>query len=291
MRERYHARDRLNDIVENIVENVNLSELTNVNVESWLRLNSLRYLTSRGSATRRIKYRGRMVDLERDFKRRVLHDICLEAYKCDNPELLKLFQTVRKMIDEIKEGLKSCGYETAELRVETRTKMLIGLSEEMFGRSIFEVGIIWDPYLNLPYIPGSSLKGAFRAYLELRGIKVQDHEIEDLLGMQTHVSNIVFVDSYPEQCKDYLLIPEVTTPIYSEIEGKVQETKAQPVPVIYPAINAGTRFRIVVGIRKTYEKDERLKTLKAELLSFLAETLKQGIGAKTMIGYGVLEQV
>ncbi|NPA69897.1 MAG: hypothetical protein GXO26_03745, partial [Crenarchaeota archaeon] len=240
MRERNRAGSRLSDIVESIVENVNILELANVNVESWLRLNSLRYLTSRGSAVKRIKYRGRMIDLERDFKRNVLHDICLGAYECSNPELLKLFEIVKKMMDEVKEGLRNCGYEVAGLRAETRTKTLIGLSEEMFGRSIFEVGIMWNPYLNLPYIPGSSLKGAFRAYLELRGIRVQDHEIEDLLGMQAHVSNIVFVDSYPEQCRDYLLIPEVTTPIYSEIEGRVQETKVQPVPVIYPAINAGT---------------------------------------------------
>ncbi|NPA69408.1 MAG: type III-B CRISPR module RAMP protein Cmr6 [Crenarchaeota archaeon] len=292
MRRESHSTSPVSALIDEIVNKVNISELSNVNVESWLRLQSLRYLASRGSARRKIRYRGRILDLERDFKRSLLRDICLEAYRCDSPELSRLFERARNMIDAVKEGLRNCGYEVMEVRVKTKTRMLIGLSEEMFGRAIFEVGLMWDPYLNLPYIPGSSLKGAFRAYLELRGVRVQEHEVEDLLGTQAHASNIVFVNSYPEDCKDkYLLIPEVTTPIYSEIEGKIQESKAQPVPVIYPAVNSGVIFRIIVGIKRTYEKDERMKLLKTELLNFLIETLRQGIGAKTMLGYGILDQL
>ncbi len=291
MRREQYSIEGFSTLIEEIVDKVNILELSNVNLESWLRLHSLRYLTSRGLGRKKIRYKGKMLDLEREFKRSILHDICLEAYKCDNSELSKLFERVRKIINSVKEGLRNCGYEVVEIHVETRTKMLIGLSEEMFSRAMFEVGLMWDPYLNLPYIPGSSLKGAFRAYLELRGIKVQEHDVEDLLGAQTHVSNIVFTDSYPESCRDYLLIPEVTTPIYSEIEGKIQESKAQPVPIIYPAINSGVRFRIIIGVKRKSEKDDRVRILKAELLKFILEALKQGIGAKTMLGYGVLEQI
>ena len=87
-----------------------------------------------------------------------------------------------------------------------------------------------------------------------------------------------------------LLVPEVTTPIYSELENKIQETRAQPVPVIYPVINEGIMFRIIVGVKiRGKETDkENLKRLKLELSNFLSEVLRQGIGAKTMLGYGIL---
>ena len=35
----------------------------------------------------------------------------------------------------------------------------------------------------------------------------------------------------------YLLVSEVTIPIYSEHEGRIQEIHAQPVPIIYPVVS------------------------------------------------------
>ncbi len=91
----------------------------------------------------------------------------------------------------------------------------------------------------------------------------------------------------------YLLVPEVTTPIYSEHENKIQETHAQPVPIIYPVVSERVMFRIIVGIRvrRGQMSEENLRKLKLELLEFLNEVLKQGIGAKTMLDYGILSPV
>ncbi len=282
------------NLVNTILDRIDIRNLPEINIESWIRLNSLRYLLARSKNTK-IKYRGREVDFNK-FKKIILEEICFESYRCDNPKLKELFMLANKILDEIKRGLVEEGYSTIDLLAETKSKLIVGVSEEMFGRAIFEIGLMWNPYLNLPYIPGSSLKGAFRSYLTLKGVKISELEVSDLLGSNLHASYVVFVDSYPVGCRSenmYLLVPEVTTPIYNEHEGKIQETRVQPVPVIYPVVNEGVRFRIIVGIkvRGKQMSEENSKKLKLELLNFLNEVLKQGIGAKTMLGYGILSPV
>ncbi len=284
-------RSRMYSIIEKIIDElISTTDLTNTNIESWLRFNALRYLLHRGEGRKRIRYKGKTIDLEKDFKRNILSEICLEAYKCSNSELNKLFEKANKLLDNVKKALEDNKYSVLDFQVETKSKLIVGVSEEMFGKPIFEVGLMWNPYLNLPYIPGSSLKGAFRSYLSLKGIKIEDFEVSDLLGSESHISYIVFTDSYPVGCRDKnktLLTPEVTTPIYHELEGRILETQAQPVPIVYPVIGEGIRFRIIIGVRKLVQ-DEKLNKIKSELMKFISDILKQGIGAKTMLGYGTL---
>ncbi len=265
------------------------------NFTTYMKYVALTYMIERAKGGKKIQiiYRGRKFNDLDLFKRTLLQDICTLFYKYEN--LKELFDRARLLMDKAKEALKALGYEVIDTVAETKTKLLIGISEETFSKPIFEVGLMWDPYLNLPYIPGSSLKGAFRAYLELRGIRIAEQDVDKILGSpKDGVSCIMFLDSYPIGCRSTLLIPEVTTPIYSEIEGKIQETYAQPVPVIYPAINTGVRFRIIVGINKRIEDKigtVDINRLKGELLRFISETLREGIGAKTMLGYGQLTVV
>jgi CRISPR-associated protein Cmr6 len=148
----------------------------------------------------------------------------------------------------------------------------------MFGKQIFEVGLAWDPLLNLPYIPASSLKGGFRSYIEM-----EKKDLASLLGTMEEASSIVFLNSYPISSRYNLLVPEVTTPIYREQEVKIKETEAEPTPIIYPVVNRDVIFRIVVGIKP--EKRDLINQLKL----FLVEVLKRGIGAKTLLGYGIME--
>lgn len=327
----------LDDIIEHKTY-FEKNSLSDVNIQAWLRLFSLKYNICKAKNSEIIVFRdyvyirsdkleeiereirretGRKVEIERGskvricgkeykvvdgdidkLKRDLLRDIC-KHYTRKNLE--DLFKRVNEKMNEIKRVIESNGYEVIGITAKTSSRLIIGTSEEMFGKFIFEVGLMWDPYMNLPYIPGSSLKGAFRAYLTLakdeikksHGIEINDKIINDILGDLYHVSYIVFCDAYPVDCESTLLIPEVTTPIYHEQEGRISEVEAQPVPITYPAINKGVKFRIIIGIKKKeYVPEEYRKALdiiKSKLLSFIKDVLRWGIGAKTMLGYGILE--
>ncbi len=278
----------LRDLLYRLAD-IRLERLAEVNVESWLRLNALRYIESRGKG-QKVLFRNRRIS-DDELKRALLSEI-FEAYRCESPDLRSILERASSLMDAVKESLKGLGYSTIDITVETRSKLLIGVSEEVFGRPIFEVGLTWDPLLNLPYIPGSSLKGAFRSYLSLRGVKVGGLEVNDLLGDSAHASYVVFADSYPVYCRDHLIVPDVMTPIYREAEGRIRETEARPTPIVYPVVAEGVRFSVIVGVnvRGGQGADrERLEAIRSELTNFLLDAMRQGIGAKTMLGYGALE--
>ena len=283
--------------LDKYIDEIDAKLLGNVNIVSWLRILSLRYLlySSKGQKGARIKFQGRVLSIK-DFKRRLLEDICNELYSQKNKELKILLDRANKKMDYIKDALHQMNYSILDIPVRTVSKLIIGMSDEFFGKQIYDVGLTWDPYLNLPYIPASSLKGAFRAYLYLKRITINDRVAEKLLGTTERVSYIVFTDSYPISLGSRsLLTPEVTTPIYREIEGRIYESLAEPVPIIYPVINKDVTFRIIVGIKPEKviknEKDRQIASkLRVSLSRYLLDMLRYGIGAKTLIGYGILSK-
>jgi CRISPR-associated protein Cmr6 len=235
---------------------------SSMNTLSWMRIRGLKYLRDKAE-------RGE----EPEERRRILEDL-FTAYSPDN--LNEVFKKASNLLDMQKSALKSCGYDVFDFLAVTRSRLIVGMASEIFGKQIFEVGLSWDPLLNLPYIPGSSLKGAFRSYLES-----ERPDLVLLLGSKSESSSIIFLDSYPVSSKSNLLVPEVTAPIYGA-KG-VREVKAEPKPVIYPVINKDVTFRMIIGLRG---KGRRLGDL---LGQFMMEVLRRGIGAKTLVGYGFME--
>ncbi|ACB07193.1 RAMP superfamily CRISPR-associated protein [Candidatus Korarchaeum cryptofilum] len=235
---------------------------SSMNTLSWMRIRGLKYLRDKAE-------RGG----ESEERRRILEDL-FTAYSPDN--LNEVFKKASNLLDMQKSALKSCGYDVFDFLAVTRSRLIVGMASEIFGKQIFEVGLSWDPLLNLPYIPGSSLKGAFRSYLES-----ERPDLVPLLGSKSESSSIIFLDSYPVSSKSNLLVPEVTTPIYGA-KG-VREVKAEPKPVIYPVINKDVTFRMIIGLRG---KGRRLGDF---LGQFMMEVLRRGIGAKTLVGYGLME--
>ena len=238
-----------------------------INITSWLRRISLEYLIekSRGNEER-----------ANEIKKETL-EMLKEAYS--SQDLSDVFRVANSFLNAQKLALIECGYEVFDYIATTKSRLLVGMSSE-FGRAIFEVGLSWNHNLNLPYIPGSSLKGAFRSYLELKR-----PDLANLLGSKEASSAVIFLDSYPINSRGSLIVPEVTTPIYREKEGKIKETEASPVPIVYLAVNKGVGFRMLVGVRLSSEK---CKELADNLETFLRGTLMNGIGAKTLLGYGIL---
>ncbi|RLF02457.1 MAG: type III-B CRISPR module RAMP protein Cmr6 [Thermoprotei archaeon] len=280
---------RLDDLRE-LVGRVSLSELAQLNVVSWYRIHAIHYLLRKAKGES-VRYR-RMMQPE-EFKRAILEDIC-GVYVPGSGQLEEVLNRARERMDSIHRALKEAGYVLFDVLTTTSSRLLVGMSDETFGRQVFDVGISWDPCLNLPYIPASSLKGAFRTYLRGRQVSIKGEALEELLGSRRRASYIVFADSYPVAVRGPLLVPEVTTPIYSEVERRVYESKARPVPVVYLAVNEGVTFRIIVGLNKVRASraglsPNLLEELENLLTHYLRDALKYGVGAKTTLGYGILE--
>jgi len=206
---------------------------------------------------------------------------------------------IEKLLEELEGALISLGYEVRRVRAKLVSRGLFGVSTS-FGRVAFDIGLSFDPILNAPFIPASTIKGAVRsAYISLGG---REEDAKRLFGSPEVGAGLVgFTDAYPVEAgeKGYILYPDVLTPHY---RGARTELEAQPVPVTYLCVAPGTSFQFYVYF--VPERGER--KLKLEAGSDAAAEPKPeksalglvdlavlyalyfGVGAKTSAGYSAL---
>lgn len=197
-----------------------------------------------------------------------------EAYLCSR--LQSLFQSVSKRLDEIA-GLLAKRYRVYELWLTTVSRLLVNTRG---GQLPLEISIAWDPILNVPFIPSSSIKGVARSYFGELANPIGGYSVDKLFGSEECEGLIRFTDAYPVACRQVLVEPEVITPHYPEVKGYIDEASSAPVPLIFLTISPGTTFRLIIATKldKTSALDNIVKTI--------AQALSKGIGAKTMLGYG-----
>ncbi|MEM4973076.1 MAG: type III-B CRISPR module RAMP protein Cmr6 [Candidatus Hadarchaeales archaeon] len=187
-------------------------------------------------------------------------------------------------LNELEDVLRKAGYETIRIDAKLEERGVFGTSQR-FGRCLFEVGLEFDPYLNLPVVPGSSLKGAARSTYEILRSEHKDwpspEEIFGSGGGTAQSGKAVFLDAYPVSPGrgKAILFPDVMTPHYKKKSGEdmFSEFGWEPRPITYLSVAPETTFRFLVGVVKNY-KDILHQTL--------LETLELGLGAKTAVGYG-----
>ena len=152
-----------------------------------------------------------------------------------------------------------------------------------------EISISWDPVLNLPYIPSSSIKGLVRAYVETYGgAELDEALVREVFGSQGSSGLVVFTDAYPVECSGESLVePDVLTPHYSEVRKAIDEASSSPTPLVFPTIARNVTLAMVVAFRCDRGSSSALDCAKVLKLSEkIRKALEQGIGARTSIGYG-----
>ena len=192
-------------------------------------------------------------------------------------------QRAKKMLDSIEEAYRRTRYEVITFEARLEERGLFGMSQP-FGIIPFEVGLEFDPYLNTPIVPGSSVKGAVRsAWRSLFGQDEKEAE-NYVFGTTKRVGACIFHDGYPIEAgrNGYLLYPDVLTPHYMK-EGKdiLKENEAKPSPVVYLTVAPETVFKFLIAMPK--DVDGRLRDM---FRKAVLEALRLGIGGKTSIGYG-----
>ncbi|MCE4613661.1 MAG: type III-B CRISPR module RAMP protein Cmr6 [Desulfurococcales archaeon] len=177
------------------------------------------------------------------------------------------------------------------------SKLLTGGSSGVL-QTVFEVGLAWDHILDLPYITGSSLKGAMRAAVEALLDSKHDSIIKQVFGSEAASGCFQVFDAYPVEAPEGLLELDVVTPhYYSRSKVVKSELDAQPVPVVHISIVSGVLFRFVVAHRCSKRVLEDLSKALRELkvnatnsgaiAALLALALLNGVGARTGKGYGM----
>jgi len=183
-----------------------------------------------------------------------------------------------RMLDEVYRAFAANGYMIYDVSAKTMSRLIV-YTKSPFGSLAFEVGLAFHPIFNVPYIPGSSIKGAIRAFVEVNGLVDNPAKIFGEAGEE--ISKLLVTDAFPVKFSKVLLEPEVTTPIYKD---SVREDKVSPTPIIYPVIARGVTFRFIVAMRNL--SDEQREAIK----DWIREVLREGLGGKTMLGYGRMEE-
>ncbi|MFP3165425.1 MAG: type III-B CRISPR module RAMP protein Cmr6 [Acidianus sp.] len=194
----------------------------------------------------------------------------------------------QQLTEEIKNALLSLGYNVIDVIGRVDYKAISGLSEGLF-HLIFEVGINYDEILDLPYIPGSTIKGILRSNLyELTG-----DEGNEIFGDKEREGSVIVSDAYP--IGEKLFVGDIINPHYYQ-GGKPVRTEydVNPVPILHLAIRENVKFRFLIGVDKKAKLGkigEKLNVKNAvELVSLLLlYSMKTGLGARSTKGYNFFE--
>jgi len=218
-----------------------------------------------------------------------------KAYSCER--ITNLLEEARKHVNRVYESAKVIFGSAFMLQGELQSRLLVHTRSPTLP---LDISLAWDPILNLPYIPSSSIKGVVRAYFEIFNKSIEGLGVRDLFGdtdhkdRTGHVGYVIFFDAYPVGCRETLIEPDVITPHYKEIEGSIDETSAKPVPIVFPTIAPHVTVYIPFAVNMKLagrSGDDRLRKLGNTailnvLIDEIGRALEMGVGAKTSLGYG-----
>lgn len=246
----------------------------NVNLYSYLNLGSIKINTVDEEGRARVKRNT----LEKAIS-------IMQVIQKDSLEV------VRRRYKTLEKVYESLGYGFKKMEARLLYRGLVGVGEG-FGRLAFEVGLSWDPILQLPLFPGSSIKGATRVIAEavvrgeedIGGIRMERNDVERIFGYSERgraaMGTVIFHDAYPIEpgYNGLILEPDVITPIYKD---QIEEHKASPTPIPFLAIARAVKFLFFLASK---HKDDLSKASEC-----LKRALEYGVGAKTLIGYSLFK--
>ena len=159
------------------------------------------------------------------------------------------------------------------------------------GRSHpIENGFAFHHTLGVPYLPGSSVKGLVRAWVE-HWLNDKKEDIKRIFGdNEDGVGSVIFLDAIPIEPVELKM--DIMTPHYSKYyQGKdVPGDWDSPNPIPFMVVNKETKFQFGVLPRRTNNEQDKQDCEKA--IGWLTEALANiGAGAKTAVGYGRFEKI
>ena len=140
-----------------------------------------------------------------------------------------------------------------------------------------ETGSKWDRNLGVPYLPGSSIKGALKAWMRIS----EKQETFPSLFDEKCVDPVILFDAYPTAKPELDVdILNVHYKEYYDDDKKPPADYLSPNPVFFLTVAPDTEFAFRIAPRDPDCDQDKFE----EFLRLTAEEL--GFGAKTFVGYG-----
>lgn len=226
--------------------------------------------------------------------------------KVGNRQLLSIYQErIQKLVSQLN-GI------TFEMKTLDRVVTGMGLPHPL------ENGLVWHHTLGVPFLPGSSIKGMLRSWLETWE-SVEPKVIDSIFGKEDsarQVGNCLFFDAIPTE--SVKLEADVMTPHFQEYySGKKSEDEKEtkdekelrkekkekketaekepvyphehsdPIPIPFLTIAPGQRFLFAIAPRNKKSSIDL-----NQIRSWLEEAVQTvGFGAKTAVGYGRFQKI
>ena len=261
--------------LQNLIRRIEIySEEKTVNLQSYLNLSSIE-INSIGEDRENVKRKileKTLIIMRTILINENLPDVLKQRYI----KLEKIYATL--------------DYKARTIEAELLYRGLVGTNEG-FGRLAFGFGLCWDSILQLPFFPGSSIKGATRVVAnavvegnEDIGVRISRGDVKRIFGYsedrKASMGSVIFHDAYPVKPghKGLILEPDVITPIYRD---SGEEHKASPNPILFLTIARGVKFNFLLASKNNTDLNIAEKCLK--------RALEYGIGAKTLVGYSIFK--
>jgi CRISPR-associated protein Cmr6 len=221
-----------------------------------------------------------------------------DRMKKNAAELLKL---KHRALNDYLLSFPAVLYEKIVIVASLKSPMITGIGES----HPHEVSMVFDHNLGIPYIPASGVKGIVRfahtisllplaeklgkIEVEKLGEIEKDSFFNDeepwtfvpmLFGTQRGRGNVIFLDAYPENVPDLHI--DIMNPHYGPYysQNKPPADHYNPTPIKFLTIKRGSKFIFrAIALKKD---DTPQKVLDA----FVNALTKEGVGAKTAVGYG-----
>jgi len=200
----------------------------------------------------------------------------------------------------------SADYEVITVRAKLISPLVTGIGES----HPHEVSMVFDHNMGIPYMPASGVKGIVRfaytlsiflnddgsmkeEYRDKDFIKENVTDIPDIFGgekgddedKELLRGKVVFLDAYPERVPDLKI--DIMNPHYGDYYDPKKQTPPAdylpPNPIKFLTVAPGTAFIFRAIARK---EDDIPQMVRKALHNALT---KEGVGAKTAIGYGHFE--
>jgi len=210
------------------------------------------------------------------------------------------FQEANDYINKLNERQRQIADKSFTLT--TKSRLIVGLG----GGSALEVSIKLHFIYGFPYIPSSAIKGVLRAYKILEKLdfdfekysdlekKIESGNREDkeigtfvrVFGNQQYKGDLIILDAIPENFPR--LEEDIMNPHYPKYynEKEPPTDNQYPVPIKFLTVAKEEKFNFYFKNSQVYKE-----AFETDLKQDLIEAFNYiGIGAKTGIGYGSLDE-
>lgn len=168
-------------------------------------------------------------------------------------------------------SMKDHSYHVEQFEGTLKERMVVGLGSE----SVYETSITISRNIGVPYIPGSALKGVANHHCDAINCK-------DIFGTQDAKGKVIFFDAFPAINGGMNIFDlDIMNSHYSDYysKGETPGDWMKPVPLIFLTVKKDTKYKFCIASKNESFLQDATDLLKKALQ-------KNGVGAKTSLGYG-----